>query len=135
MHLLTDETHPCTEKNHLPPSALLATAIFCTKFSIVLFFFSFFSNFALTCAGFGGLPAAGKPSPPSHMKSQTSSVASHFYQGNGCDRALLGVANQAWLFVAALHSEAIAVRLCHVKRLKATSEMVASFKHRQKMIN
>lgn len=98
-----------------------------TKLPIFLFFVSFF---ALKCAGFWGLPAAGKPSPPSHIKSQTSSVTSHFYQGNGCDRALLGVANQAWLFVAVLQSEAVAVRLCLVRRLRPTSEMVVFKKYK-----
>lgn len=32
---------------------------------------------------------------PSHMKSQTSSVTSHIYLENDCDRVLLALANQA----------------------------------------
>lgn len=105
------------EKKRLFPLTSPAAAILWTLHQNPVFLF-FLKFFALKCTGIRGLPAARNPSPRSHIKSQTSSVTSHFYQGNGCDRALLGVANQAWLFVGALQSEAIAVRLCHVWRLK-----------------
>lgn len=128
--MLTDVSRPCREKK-TPPSLGVAGCRRPLNATPNSPSFGFLCNFfALKCAGFRGLPAAGKPSTPSHTKSQTSSVTSYFYQGNGCDRALLGVANQAWLFAAALQSEAVAVRLCHVRRLEPTSEMVVRKKYK-----